>query len=419
VNRLLGTDLAAAEQRTILAQAGIETTDPETTVTVPLAREPQPLAVMAGPAEAIEALIPTWRADLEIEADLAEEVARIHGYEAIPPVTPDTSMPHYLESPLGLRNLVRETLAGAGLSEVVTAALVSPRRLETFAGAGPAGPALPGDDPPVGRPIRAVNALSSEHAVLRQVLIASLLEVLELNLNRGRDDVAIFEIGKGYGYDEATEAVNEWWRLGLVLVGASEPPAWDRPRRDWDVDDAKGIVELLADRLRIGPPTWTALTGSDVFHPGRSANGLIEGQLSGRVGELHPALAASLDLRADRIVIAEVALRGLAGGSPPAIRVTPIGRYPAVERDLSVVVAAERPAGEVERSMRAAGGPLLRAIRLFDIYRGAPLADAERSLSYRLTFQAGERTLTDAEIDAALGAISAALAGEIGGRIRT
>jgi phenylalanyl-tRNA synthetase beta chain len=419
VNRLLGTDLAAADQRTILGRAGIETTDVAAAVTIALALEPRPLTVTAASGEAIEAIVPTWRADLEVEADLAEEIARVHGYEEIPPVTPDTSMPHYLESPLGLRNLVRESLAGAGLTEVVTVALVSPQQIDTFRGAGAAGPALAGDDPAVGRPIRAVNALSSGHAVMRQGLLASLLEVLDSNLHRGRDDIAIFEIGKGYGYDETAAVINEWWRLGFVLVGASEAPAWDRQPRAWDVDDAKGIVELIAGRLRSGRVSWSALSESAVFHPGRSATGTIEGQLEGRVGELHPGLVADLDLRAERIVIGEIAIRGLAGGSLTAVRVVPIARFPEVERDLSIVIGADRPAGDVERTVRTSGGELLRGVRLFDIYRGAPLAAGERSLSYRLTFQADDRTLTDAEIEAILASITTALARDVGGRIRT
>ena len=249
--------------------------------------------------------------------------------------------------------------------------------------------------------------------------IASLLEVLDSNLHRGRDDIAIFEIGKGYGYDETAAVINEWWRLGFVLVGASEAPAWDRQPRAWDVDDAKGIVELIAGRLRSGRVSWSALSESAVFHPGRSATGTIEGQLEGRVGELHPGLVADLDLRAERIVIGEIAIRGLAGGSLAAARVVPIARFPEVERDLSIVIGADRPAGDVERTVRTSGGELLRGVRLFDIYRGAPLAAGERSLSYRLTLQAEDRTLTDAEIEAILASITTALARDVGGRIRT
>ena len=418
VDRLLGTNLGPDEQRTVLGRAGITTDLPAGPVTIPIAAQVKPLTVMAGPDEALIAVIPSWRADLEIESDLAEEVARVHGYEQIPPVLPHTAMPPYIDSPLGVRDLVREMLVGAGLTEVVTAALVSPRQVETFRSASPAGPALPGDDPAAGRPIRAVNALSSEHAILRQELLGSLLQVVALNLHQGRDDVAIFEIGKGYGYDETNGLIREWWRLGFALTGASAPAAWNRRPRPWDVDDGKGLVELIAGRLGFALPTWTALGDAPAFHPGRSANGVSAGALTGRVGELHPALRDAQDLRAERIVIGEFAVRGLAAGSPPVVKVVPVARQPAVERDLAVVVRQDRHGGEVEQAIRSAGGGLLRGIRLFDIYHGAPLAVEEQSLAYRLVFQADDRTLTDAEIEATLAGITAALAQEVGGRIR-
>jgi len=200
------------------------------------------LTATAGLGEALIAVIPSWRADLEIESDVAEEVARVLGYQKIPPILPHTAMPPYLDSPLGVRDLVRQTLAGAGLTEVVTAALIAPRQVEAFRSATPAGPALPGDDPAEGRTIRAVNALSSEHAVLRQQLLAGLLQVVALNLHQGREDVAIFEIGKGYGYDEASGLIREWWRLGFALTGASQP------------QKCKQRHQANADRQRRGAP---------------------------------------------------------------------------------------------------------------------------------------------------------------------
>ncbi len=418
VNRLLGTNLDVAEQRTILGRAGIGTDAPIGPLSVRVSAEPQPLAVEAAPGDAIVAVVPSWRQDLEIETDLSEEIARIIGYEQIPAILPDTVMPAYQDSPLSVRELVRQTLAGAGLTEVITTALVSPRQVETFRPATALPAALPGDDPPTGRPIRATNALSSEHALMRQELLGSLLDVVALNVQQGNDDVAIFEIGKGYGYNEASATINEWWRLGFALTGTSRPPAWNRTSRAWDVDDGKGLVELIADRLGFAPPEWTALDAEPVYHPGRSATGFRSESLAGRVGELHPALRDNLDLRADRVVIGEFALRGLAKGSPPRITVVPIARFPAVERDLAVVVHRNRTAAEVEGAIRAAAGGLLQGIRLFDIYGGSPLADDERSLAYRLVFQADDRTLTDPEVEANLLVITRALASEVGGRIR-
>jgi phenylalanyl-tRNA synthetase beta chain len=139
--------------------------------------------------------------------------------------------------------------------------------------------------------------------------------------------------------------------------------------------------------------------------------------VAGRAGELHPALSADLDLEGP-IVVAELAIVGLAGGLLAPARGTTPPRHPAVERDLAVVVAEDRPAAEVAASLRRHGGDLLHAVELFDVYRGRPLEGSEKSLAWRLRFQAPDRTLTEAEIDAAIEAIHAGLAADVGGRIR-
>jgi phenylalanyl-tRNA synthetase beta chain len=419
INRLLGTRLEPAEQRAILARAGIASAEIAGASPITVSGQPQPLTVDAGPGEACLAVVPTWRADLEIENDLAEEIARVIGYESIPATLPDTAMPTFIESPLGVRNLVRQTLVGAGLTEVITSALVSPRLVDLFHPAAPETDVLPGDDPPTGRPVHAVNPLSADHSVLRQGLVGSLLEVVATNLDQGRPDVAVFELGKGYAYDEQASAVHEWWRLGLALTGVSRPVAWDRAGEDWLLDDAKGLIELLAERLGLARPAWTPLTTEPAFHPGRSASGRSGGALAGRAGELHPAIRAELDLRAERVVVAEFAIRGLNGGPAPEVRVEPIPRFPPVGRDLAVVVDRAISAAAVEQAIRSAGGDLLRNVRLFDIYRGTPLLPSEQSLAWRLVFQAEDRTLTDREIETSLAAVAAGLAREVGGRIRS
>ena len=258
---------------------------------------------------------------------------------------------------------MRETLAGIGLSEAVTFALVSPAMVERF---GPIDDALvPGEGQAGGRPLTVTNPLSSQHSVLRQSLIGSLLEVVSTNTRFGRPDVAIFEVGKGYGATEEGDSTHEWWRLGLALTGAADVPTWDRPARPYDLDDAKGIIELIAERLGFARPSYSPIEDDPNLHPGRAARVIADGQIAGRVGEVHPSVIDELELRVDRILVAELAVAGLSGGQPDTPRVSSPSRHPIVDRDLAVIVADATPAGEVEavdpaprRSAPAHGDPV-------------------------------------------------------------
>jgi phenylalanyl-tRNA synthetase beta chain len=253
---------------------------------------------------------------------------------------------------------------------------------------------------------------------MRQSLLGSLLEVVSTNTHQGRDDVAIFEVGKGYGATEDGASTHEWWRLGIALTGTAEPASWNRVARPFDLDDAKGVIELLSRQLGLPSPEYTALTDDPRLHPGRTARVRAGDGLTGRVGEVHPLIVEELDLRAERILVAELSLAGLSGGQPSVPRTTTPPRHPAVERDLAVIVSGDVPAASVETSIRHHAGPLLKAVALFDIYRGRPLEAAEKSLAYRLEFQADDRTLVESEVDAALAAITDGLAADVGGRLR-
>jgi phenylalanyl-tRNA synthetase beta chain len=416
VDRLIGTSSSTQDQVEILGRVGIaaEPAPPGTRVLV--ATAPQPLDVDPGDTETLIATIPTWRRDLVIEADIAEEVARVRGYDTVPTLLPDTPMPPYRHSPLTTRHHVRDTLAGAGLAEAVTFALVSPQMAERF---GPLEDAVvPGEGEAGGRIVTVTNPLSTQHSVLRQSLIGSLLEVVSTNTRLGQPDVAIFEIGKGYGATEDGHSTHEWWRLGLALTGSAEIPTWDRRGRPYDLDDAKGIIELIAETLGYERPTYSALSDDPNLHPGRAARVTAGDQIAGRVGEVHPTVIDDLDLRAERVVVAELAIAGLSGGQPSTPRVTSPSRHPRVERDLAVIVGEATPAAEVERSIRARAGVLLRDLTLFDIYRGRPLGDDEKSLAYRLAFAADDRTLVESDVDAAIAAITAGLENDVGGRLR-
>ncbi|MEP6638523.1 MAG: phenylalanine--tRNA ligase subunit beta [Chloroflexota bacterium] len=418
INRLLGTDFAADEQRALLARVGVDTAPAAPGTRIRIAAGTEPVEIDPGETEVIDATVPTWRRDLDVEADIAEEVIRIRGYDLVPPTTPHTPTPPYRHDPLEVRTIVRETLAGAGLAEVVTSALVAPRLVERFPARDDGELAGEPEQRAAGRPIVVTNPLSSQHSVLRQSLIGSLLEVVGANLRQGRDDIAIFEVGKGYG-SPGDPPTHEWWRLGLALTGAAQPPAWDRPARPFDLDDAKGVLEVLCRRLGFPAPTYEPITDDPNLHPGRTARIATGGRLVGRLGELHPEAIAALDLRTERIYVAEVAVAGLAGGWPADHPVTAPSRIPSVERDLALIVPLETPAGAVEAAIRRHGGPLLREVVLFDIYRGQPLADGDKSLAYRLTLRDDERTLTDPELDAAVAAVAAGLTRDLGARFRT
>jgi phenylalanyl-tRNA synthetase beta chain len=262
------------------------------------------------------------------------------------------------------------------------------------------------------------NPLSSQHAVLRQSLVGGLLEVVSGNVRQGREDVAIFEVGKGYGAP-GDPPTHEWWRLGFALTGAAEPPAWNRPARPYDLDDAKGVVELLCRSFGFVAPTYEPITDDPNLHPGRAARVTAGGDVVGRLGELNPETVAALDLRVERVYVAELAVAGLAGGRPSVPRVTTPSRHPSVERDLAVIVTADRPAADVQGAIVRHGGKLLRGVTLFDVYRGRPLEAGEVSLAYRMTFRDDDRTLTEGEVDEAVAAVVHGLTSELGARFRT
>jgi phenylalanyl-tRNA synthetase beta chain len=423
VTRLLGMEMSAREQTEVLARVGIVVAAPAADappVDVPISDGMQPRTVTVPATEVLQAAVPTWRRDLAIEADIIEEIVRVLGYDRVPTTLPSTPMPTYRASPLALRDAARAWLAGAGLREVVTHALVSPRQRDAFGWSTHDVPAE-GEAPAEGTPISVTNPLSADHAVLRQGLIGGLLDVVAHNRRRGAEEMALFEVGKGYG--RVGDRPHEWWRLGIALAGAFDPPAWNRPARHADLDDIKGVIEGLCGLLGLGAPVLEPLTNEPVLHPGRSARAVArDGSgvigLSGRIGEIHPAAADAWDDRTAGTVVAELSIRGLSGGGLPVPRGAMPTRHPDVERDLAVVVPDARPAGEVEAVIRGSGGMLLKRLALFDVYRGAPLGDAERSLAFRLVFGAPDRTLGEAEVDAAVATVMAALA-EAGGRIRS
>jgi phenylalanyl-tRNA synthetase beta chain len=413
IDRLLGEVIPVAEQRALLERVEIPTEPAAAEASVTIIAGAEPLALdAAAAAGALVAIIPSHRQDLAIEADIAEEIARVRGYETLAGRLPDTATPGY--RPDGRRTLdaLRDVLAGAGLTEIVTHGLIGP---EDHARLG-----FPPGDPDT---IRAANPVTIDHSELRRSLIPEHLRVIVENERQRNPDVHPFEIGALHAWHADGPAERDV--LGIILVGRERPLTHDRRSHAMDVASAKGLLELVAARLGSGRLVYERVaTRAGIEHPGRTAAvvGLgasgSEGHIIGRVGELHPRLLDRYGVRAGHVVFAEVDLEALAGLLPGRVRVGRLEALPGVERDIAVVVPLTSPAGDVEALIREHGGVHLRGVRLFDEYRGAPLGDGERSLAYRLRFEAVDGALGEADVEAAVERVVGVLRERLGARLR-
>lgn len=412
VDRLLGEDIPAEEQRSLLGRVEIETeaARPDDLVPVIVGDEPLDVAI-EDPNAVVVAVIPGHRRDLAIEADIAEEVARVHGYESLTGQLPATRMPGFRRDPQRSLDELRSTLAGAGLSELITHGLI-----------GPEDHARLGYAPDDRGTIRATNPVTLDHSELRRSMIPGHLHVLIENERQRTPDIHAFEIGALHGWRDGEPA--ERLALGLLLAGRERPVTHDRPGHGMDVATAKGLLEQLAARLVHCRLVYEPLTPRDgIEHPGRTAAVVAIGAAGeragvGRVGELHPRLLEAYDVRAERVVFAEVDLDVLRQLVPDRVRVGPLEHLPGVERDIAMVFSTHVAAGDVEAIIREQGGPDLRTVRLFDQYRGAPLEADEKSLAYHLRFESVYDSLREESVESAVERVVAVLSERLGGHRR-
>jgi phenylalanyl-tRNA synthetase beta chain len=344
---------------------------------------------------------PSARFDIGIEEDLIEEVVRIHGYDRLPTRAPagELPRPEWSELRVASRDF-RMRLAARGYCEAICFAFVGVELLGRW---GMAEAVVP-----------LANPLSADLAVMRPSLLPGLVEAARHNRNRQITRVRLFEIGRSFHAPTQDGAEpREVLRLAAVVQGGAVAEQWGDKRRGLDFYDVKGDLESLA-----------ALAGASLefrparlpwLHPGRSAEVLREGQPIGVVGSLDPRLAAALDVDPETFVY-EIELDALARRALAVAQ--PLSRFPSVRRDIAVEVAADVPWKRLESSLRAALGPILREILLFDEYRGAPLQEGFRSLAIGLILQDHSRTLTDQDVDSMVTAALAALGRDTGARLR-
>lgn len=343
----------------------------------------------------LEVTPPTWRGDLREEEDLIEEVARDYGFDRVPVRLPPGGRAGGLTREQTLRRVARRALLGAGLSEAHTLSLIPPGFADRLA--LPAGHLWRSV-------IRVANPLSEDESVLRPSLIPGLVNALRHNVARRVTPVALFEIGTVFAPSDETlpdERLHAAWTLA-----GDAPAGWHAPPRPFDFYDAKGVAESLFEAL--GVSGWEARPSPPLapFHPARSAEILVGSQTAGIVGELHPRAAEAFDLP-ERTAAGFVDLGVVLAAAEPA-RTLPLPSLPAVERDVALVVPEETTAAEVVAAIRDAGGEFLESVAPFDVYRGEQAGEGRRSIAFALRFRHPERTMTDAEADAAFAAIAAA-----------
>lgn len=345
---------------------------------------------------------PSRRFDIAIEEDLIEEVARIHGYDTVPAALPAGEIPlaDHTETRLP-EAFLRRQLAARGYSEAINFAFVDAALLQRWgleAGA-----------------VALLNPLASDLGTMRISLLPGLVEALRRNLARQQNRVRLFEIGRVFHAPAtAGEAPVETRRLAFAAVGSARAEQWAVPAREVDFYDLKGDLEALAGPLAAAL-VFEPATDLPWLHPGRSARVRLEGAAIGLVGHLHPALARALDLESE-VVLAELDLARFEVRAVP--KAGELSRFPAVRRDLAVVVAEDLPWARLEASLKAALGPLLREVRVFDRYAGKGLESGLKSLAMGLILQDVSRTLTDLDVDRAVRAALAALERDCGARLR-
>ena len=398
-SRLLGVEIGADEIESTLESLGYE--------------------VGPGPDPELdwEVTIPYWRdGDVQREADLIEEVGRIHGLDRIPATLPARRRAIGRLTPSQrLRRRVEDELRGRGLAEIVAYSFTRADALERLRIA---------DVPP----LRLANPMSEDWSVMRPLLLPGLLDAAARNAAHARAGVRLFESAHVYRNADPTAGApqtngrpargqtpaRERHHVGALITEAA-PATWRTPGRGADFYAAKALVEAV---LAVTGIDWQVEPGERPFlHPGRSASIVAADESKlGWVGELHPLVARAWDL--DRAAAFEIDADALTERHPGPAMAEDLTTFPALLQDIAVVVADDVPAAAVEDVVRAAGGDLLRSVGVFDVYRGEQVGADAKSLALRLEFRADDRTLTDDDVAARRAAIEQALGEQIGGRLR-
>lgn len=377
INSLLGTNVSADEMADIFEKIEIKV-DRENCV----------------------AEIPTFRPDLEAQADLAEEVARFYGYDKIVPTlaagTPTVGKKTYSQT---ITSMVKDVMIASGMCETMNFTFESPKVFDKLS--------IPADSK-LRNVITISNPLGEDFSIMRTVTLNGILNSLSTNYNRRNEEASLFEIGKVYIPKSLpiTELPDEPSKLTIGMYGKM------------DFYTLKGIVEHLFEVLGMTDKVEYSPESTIPFmHPGRTADVSVDGVSFGYFGELHPKIASNYNI-GTRVYIAVIDMEALIDNANLVNIYKPLPKFPAVTRDIAMLVKDEVIVKDIESVIRKKGGKLLESMSLFDVYKGSQIADGYKSVAYSITFRASDRTLVDDDVNAVMNKILDGLKNDLGAELR-
>ncbi len=376
VNELLGIELRPEEIEFYLGQLGLKTAG----------HKARPVGANAAP-EPVTFQIPTFRVDLKREVDLIEEVARLHGVDKIPSTPPRGAIgTNAFDATHNVLAEVRRILSGLGLNEAQGQTLVSSAECRA----------------PGAEVVALANPLSSDMDVLRPSLLPGLIHSLRHNLSRKNYDVALFEVGRVFKVKQAgSPSYAEERRVAIALTGQRALPFWSGSERDakFDACDLKGVLEEFFEQFGLRGMTFARQAESTALFLESAV--ILQGKNQvGEFGQLSPVLAKKYDLR-DAVLLAELNLDLLLARRNPAKSFKPLPAFPAIRRDVAMIVPETTTHDAVLQVVKQTKPANLEAVELFDVFRGKNVPEGQKSLAYAFTYRAADKTLTDAEVNAA------------------
>ena len=384
VNVRLGTELTFADIEDVFAKLGFGLT---------------------GDADKFNVSVPRRRWDISIQADLVEEIARIYGYEKLPTTLPEAAgTAGELTETQALRRKVRTIAEGAGLTEIISYALTTPEKAVEFA-------VTPTNLTELMWP------MTVDRSALRQNMVSGMLDTVAYNVNRKNSNVAIYEIGKVFEQNgnPKEELPNEINTFAFAISGLVAEKDFQTKATPVDFFYAKGIVEALFDKLEVSVD-YVPTKDLASMHPGRTAAIVLDGQTIGFLGQVHPQTAKNYGI--PETYVAEINLSAVEAALQPAQPFVEITKFPAVSRDIALLLKAEITHQEVLDAIYSAGVKRLVAVKLFDVYAGEKLGAGMKSMAYSLTFQNPNDNLTDEEVAKYMEKITKALTEKVEAEVR-